>query len=804
MKKHLLKRLALTLVLSASGLVASGQIVGSDAFMQGDVVEIGVNTCGAYASNSAPPAGYVVTGLTGLNFICDVDGDGWDVGEAEYCGDYAVPGSPVEGWGIEISGISYFNTDRTCGISDVDGEITSYAAEGDSVVVIWEGSVAGVDIQQRSVLYTNQYYFLTWITLTNTTGSALSDIYYKRNIDPDNEQLLTGSFVTINTVESSPFAGDLDAVVTAVGETYGCYLGIVARNPNARVSHGNFSTNTGTVSDTYDGIGGYNLSGTATADQAIQISFIVPSLAAGASETFAFAHVFREIDLEDALVDTYVGGYDDCAGTPEVGGAFASATTTCASDVFSVSVDVESAVGISYQWQSSLDGVTYSDIVGATGSSYSTSIVDPTYFQCLVSCSASGESTLSDAVFVDNVCPGCTDPTALNYFDEANEDDGSCFYGYTISECSYVDSYIPGPGTEICLGDDAVSAALPIGFTFSFYGECYDNVYIGSNGYLNFSGTTLSACCSGQILPNASYPASIFFAQEDLDPNSCTDGTISYWTIGDPGNRTFIADFTDVPHYPGPEGTFPVSTQVQLFEATGEIKIVTTEMNSDGGNHTMGLNLDGTIAQPVDGRNSTNWSAFEECISFMPSTEPACGPSCPAPSTPTLDVLTATTATLSWDPVDGASKYVLAIRNNTTGVRETRQFNVTEITFPSLTPGHSYTFRVKAVCFPDGISEPSTAVDFTTPLRSGLFQEGVQIYPNPSDGNFRVQVDGCDCSTVDLMVYNTLGKVVYADIIPVDQGSIVYNVNLSKMAPGTYTLRLVGGADITTHQIVVE
>ncbi|HCK20879.1 MAG TPA: hypothetical protein DHW15_01565, partial [Bacteroidetes bacterium] len=86
----------------------------------------------------------------------------------------------------------------------------------------------------------------------------------------------------------------------------------------------------------------------------------------------------------------------------------------CASDVFSVSVDVESAVGISYQWQSSLDGVTYSDIVGATGSSYSTSIVDPTYFQCLVSCSASGESTLSDAVFVDNVCPGCTDPTALN------------------------------------------------------------------------------------------------------------------------------------------------------------------------------------------------------------------------------------------------------------------------------------------------------------------------------------------------------------------------------------------------------
>ena len=96
--------------------------------------------------------------------------------------------------------------------------------------------MAGVDISQRSVLHADDLYVLTWITLTNTTAEPISDIYYKRNIDPDNEQIWSGSYVTINSVTSSPFSGDLDAVVTAEGALYGCYLALAARNPQARPS----------------------------------------------------------------------------------------------------------------------------------------------------------------------------------------------------------------------------------------------------------------------------------------------------------------------------------------------------------------------------------------------------------------------------------------------------------------------------------------------------------------------------------------------------------------------------------------
>jgi hypothetical protein len=187
---------------------------------------------------------------------------------------------------------------------------------------------------------------------------------------------------------------------------------------------------------------------------------------------------------------------------------------------------------------------------------------------------------------------------------------------YTQSTCDFAP--MPAPGTVVCLGDDAVSLAVPIGFSFEFYGTAFTDAYISSNGFLSFTAGLGSACCSGQLLPSASFNNTIFFAQEDLDPNSCVDGDIYYYTTGAPGSQVFVMSFVDVPHYPGPEGTFSVTSQVQLYEGTNEVKIVTTAYNSDGGLSTMGLNHNGTEADVVAGRNNANWSASNECISFLP------------------------------------------------------------------------------------------------------------------------------------------------------------------------------------------
>ncbi|HMU70923.1 MAG TPA: hypothetical protein PKC38_12970, partial [Chitinophagales bacterium] len=72
--------------------------------------------------------------------------------------------------------------------------------------------------------------------------------------------------------------------------------------------------------------------------------------------------------------------------------------------------------------------------------------------------------------------------------------------GLTVSAQSYIQStcdYAPltTEGTVICLGDDAVSSAIPLGFSFNFYDVPYTDCYVSSNGYLSFAAGLGSACC---------------------------------------------------------------------------------------------------------------------------------------------------------------------------------------------------------------------------------------------------------------------------------------------------------------------
>ncbi|MBK8682664.1 MAG: T9SS type A sorting domain-containing protein [Chitinophagales bacterium] len=475
-----MKHFTLFIILCFYSVFISAQIVGTNAFMKGNYVQAGISSSGCFVTDSLPPAGYEVTGLTGLGFIADPDGDGWDVGTPNYCGDYSNAGAPVESWGVQINEVSYFN-DLYTSYFDISGALTSYTAAGDSIIVIWQGSIAGVDIIQRTVLYSNNFFITTEVTFINLSGADINNIYYVRNIDPDNEILSTGSYVTINSIDSLPYPGDLDAVVTAVGTTYGCYLGLAARHPNARGSFGTFLIGyNGTLSNAYYGIEPYTSSGTTIMDFGIQLSFYIPFLANDEQTTVAFAYVFREEDLEDALA--FYNPVYDCTGVPEVFPAESTASTTCASEEFTVSVTplVAEVVGNIYQWQRSTDGVVFTNISGASSISYTTTQTEATWYRCKVKCTISSESTISEPVFVDTICYGCMDPLALNYNPEANSDNGSC--AYPCLEIDW-DNTIGG-------GDDdyfsAIQQTTDGGYIIGGYsqsGISYDKTEISRGGY---------------------------------------------------------------------------------------------------------------------------------------------------------------------------------------------------------------------------------------------------------------------------------------------------------------------------------
>ncbi len=93
---------------------------------------------------------------------------------------------------------------------------------------------------------------------------------------------------------------------------------------------------------------------------------------------------FDEISISGSVIA--------CSGTPAPGNTQSTATEVCPSENFTLSLqnDYSGYSGISYQWQSSSDGSTWSEMSGETSSTCTTSITEDTYFRCNVTCSGEG------------------------------------------------------------------------------------------------------------------------------------------------------------------------------------------------------------------------------------------------------------------------------------------------------------------------------------------------------------------------------------------------------------------------------
>ena len=114
-----------------------------------------------------------------------------------------------------------------------------------------------------------------------------------------------------------------------------------------------------------------------------------------------------------------------CSGTPAAGTITATNNSGCVSYATTLGLTSASATaGISYQWDSSLDGVTYYPISGANNSTYSTTIATHVYFICTLTCSLSSLSSTTPAfqLTVDLPTPITGTPTACAGFTRALSD----------------------------------------------------------------------------------------------------------------------------------------------------------------------------------------------------------------------------------------------------------------------------------------------------------------------------------------------------------------------------------------------
>ncbi len=105
-----------------------------------------------------------------------------------------------------------------------------------------------------------------------------------------------------------------------------------------------------------------------------------------------------------------------CAGKPDAGNISPSVSSSCTSFSSTLSLDCSSSIGagIKYQWQSSPDSATWSNISGATIDSYVASVSASTYYRCILSCTNSGlKDTTAGSALKVNAPPAAIAGTAI-------------------------------------------------------------------------------------------------------------------------------------------------------------------------------------------------------------------------------------------------------------------------------------------------------------------------------------------------------------------------------------------------------
>lgn len=226
----------------------------------------------------------------------------------------------------------------------------------------------------------------------------------------------------------------------------------------------------------------YSQPTTVTGNQTVTGSFIVPATATPGATRMRVVNVETAASLTNFAQNAYTYGETEdycftvsvpppCAGTPAPGNTLSSVPSACASVAFNLSLqNVTSGAGVTYQWQSSPDNVTWTDISGATLPTRTQSQTGSTWYRCQVTCTASGLTGTSNALQVALApfyfCSYC--PSAATI--AADEDITNVTLG-TLNNNSACNAVAAGPGSASSLYNNyrttVAAPNLPLNGTIS-------------------------------------------------------------------------------------------------------------------------------------------------------------------------------------------------------------------------------------------------------------------------------------------------------------------------------------------------
>ena len=189
-------------------------MVGANAYIKGTYVEIGLDGNGGFEgcpTGVSPPLGgmHFRSGNPYFGFVSNPQANAW----LTFDGDFFTPGSPENGWGVEVGSATGIMASNNCSASsagDINGALTSWTQTFSCISADWQGdltSSTNIHFKINYFLKTTDLFYTTTVSITNNTGATIPELYYYRNFDPDNNQPISGDFTTTNTIVAQPFSG---------------------------------------------------------------------------------------------------------------------------------------------------------------------------------------------------------------------------------------------------------------------------------------------------------------------------------------------------------------------------------------------------------------------------------------------------------------------------------------------------------------------------------------------------------------------------------------------------------------------
>lgn len=292
-----------------------------NVFLGGKYIELGISPAGYFGTTvaapklSPDPGGFHTEGMYENKLGMRIDGDGFDIGEPPTTGDFFLPGSPTEGFGLGYKLTAEGLPEVLVNYNGGAPELTNITSEDASSENILKAIITGttpdgsLEITQEIWFAVDDKVFKTNISVKNLTEASLYDIRYTRSVDPDQDLDKNGSYATKNSVISNPPANG-SAIVIAKGAMTEEPFIFMATDAAARAAIAGADLLDPYSSELWLEDGSKLLEAEATDDTGIHLTFKIGDLLAGASKTVVMNSSLNP-NLDEALKDV-----DKAPGAP--------------------------------------------------------------------------------------------------------------------------------------------------------------------------------------------------------------------------------------------------------------------------------------------------------------------------------------------------------------------------------------------------------------------------------------------------------------------------------------------------------